>query len=146
MMPSHHHMRHVALPLVAHRLALPFTAHCLALPFAAQCLALPFAAQRLALPFAATPTVLLCPCHHASCASLPCLYFFFSFSGNFLFCSPVTVLSPPSLPTDAWPSSPKAYHGAITYRDDNATATMTLAEAAHGMTATMIATPHSTMT
>jgi hypothetical protein len=76
----------------------------------------------------------------------PACTFFFSFSGNFLFCSPVTALSPPSLPMDARPSSPKAYHGAITYRDDNATATMTSAEAARGTTATTITTPHSAVT
>ena len=48
--------------------------------------------------------------------------FHFLFSSNFPFCGPVAVLSPPSLPTDKWLSSPsRAYHSAATNRDDNGT-------------------------
>jgi hypothetical protein len=117
-------------------LALRGPTPCLALRGPTPCLALRGYTHRVAVPaspcFLRQPTLLV--------------RFSFSFSGNFLFCSPVTALSPPSLLTDARPSSPKAYHGAITYHDDNATTTMTSAEAAHSTTATTIATPYSVMT
>jgi len=45
------------------------------------------------------------PC--SLCQLTPCLYsFFFLFSTDFLFCGPVTALSPPPLPTDVRLSSP----------------------------------------
>jgi hypothetical protein len=101
-----------------------------------------------------------------ACTASPCLrwlmlysygffFLFFSFSANSLFCSPVTTLSPPSLLTDAWSSSPsRTYHGATTDRDDNNNGhvrTMTVAAAPRGTTATTtshaatiaIVTPHA---
>jgi len=83
----------------------------------------------------------------AACAALPCLHwltlylyvFFLLFSANSLFCSPVTTLSLPSLPTDGQPSSPSStYYGTITNYDVN--------NNSHVRTMTMPAAPCSTAT
>jgi hypothetical protein len=71
----------------------------------------------VAVPLVAACITSLCPSwlHTRVAVLLACLYIFlFLISTNFLFCGPVTALSP-SLLMDAWPSSPsRAYHGATT--------------------------------
>jgi hypothetical protein len=80
----------------------------------------------------------------AACTASLCLHwltlylyiFFLLFSANSLFCSPVTTLSLPSLPTDGWPSSPSStYHSATTncnVNDNGHVRTMTVAVAPCG--------------
>jgi hypothetical protein len=129
-----------ALPCLAprsctHHVALPLVAACTASPCPLQLhaphrLAPRSCTHHITLPLMAAP----CRC---ACVTMllmqayPLLVHFISyFSANFFFCSPVTALSPPSLPTDVRLSSPsRACHGATTNRDDNATTTMTAAAA-----------------
>jgi hypothetical protein len=76
------------------------------------------------VPLAAARTASLCSLRRLTLGTL--YVFFVLFSANFLFCGPVTVLSPPSFPTDARPSSPsRAHHSPTTDRDDNGTMAMT---------------------
>jgi hypothetical protein len=83
--------------------------HYITIPLAAACIASPCPSRCHAH----------CSCMHMSLCSLrrhtTCLYIFqFLIPIDLLFCSLVTMLSP-SLPTDAWPSSPsRTYHGATT--------------------------------
>src|SRR6266853_1886538 len=110
-------MRHVAVPLTAARTtssSLHSCTHHVALPLVSPCPLWLHTPRRCACV-----TVLLV-------LAYPLLVsFLFSFSANFFFCSPVTALSP-SLPTDARLSSPsRAYHGATTDHNDNATTMMT---------------------
>ncbi len=137
-MPPCHYMRHVAMPLMA-------ACTILACPLwlCASCCLAPYGyAHYVTLPLVAVCTMspcpswlcILCHCAHITMLLAPAypllVCFLFSFSANFFFCSPVTVLSPSSLLMDIWPSSPfRAYHGATINCDDNATITMAVAVA-----------------
>ena len=137
-MPPYYCMHHVAMLLAAACTMSPCSLQLHALPCLTpcscmHCLASPLVAACTASP---CPSWLHAPCRCACVTVLlvqayPLLVLFlFSFSANFFFCSPVTVLSPPSLLMDAQPSSPsRACHNATTNHDNNATTMMTAAVA-----------------